>query len=429
MDLFSVILFLVMYYIRPQEWGSIFGKIHFVSIVMAMAIFSLVTRERSLRFRDFFKTPHDWMMCFFFVWMILTSGSPWTTLTNNYHLAVFYIVIVQALTDVRRLKIFVGWWTFLIVAIAALAIVSEFGFDPLNGYDITHGKMKGRLILHLSIFENPNALGHYVAPCIPMVYYFCIWKRPIFLKQVGFALLVLPFLCIYLTLSKGAFVTTFGVILATATFGRPKTLQIAIVAVAIAFGGTAFYALPRMNELQKSKVDPAIQRSRYRLYARIQYPRKFGCRHQARPLAGGNFFRAHHYNKACHSAYVQVGAELGIPGLFIFLGILYCCLRTLMMAKTDNPDDERIRRALFVLVISYMASSWMVDLGFRPPFFMFTAAVAAFHRYLYKLNEPEPESEPHPPLLPAWRTRLLPQPALSQALVTAGGPSATVFLR
>ena len=233
-------------------------------------------------------------------------------------------------------------------------------------------------------------------------------------------------MCIYLTLSKGTFLTTAGVIFATATFGRPKTVQIAIIAAAIAFGGTAIYALPRMNELQKSKVDPAIQ-GRVIAFTHGYNIIENSITGIGRDNWLESFFRAHHYNKACHSSYVQVGAELGMPGLFLFLGILYCCLRTLMMAKTDNPDDERIRRALFVLVISYMASSWMVDLGFRPPFFMFTAAVGAFHRYLYKLNEPAPEAEANTPLLPAWRTRLLPQPALSQALVTAGGPSAAVF--
>jgi len=84
-----------------------------------------------------------------------------------------------------------------------------------------------------------------------------------------------------------------------------------------------------------------------------------------------------HYNKAPHSSYVCIGAELGKPGLFLFLGVLYCCLRTTITARTQTPDEERIRRILFVLVVSYMVSSWMVDFEYRPTFFMFAAAIAA----------------------------------------------------
>ncbi len=428
MDLVSVVLFLVMYYIRPQEWSSIFGKIHFVQIVMIMALGGLFTRERGLKFKDVLKTPHDWMMLFFFMWMILTSVTPWQVFQDNYPLAIFYIVIVQTLTDVRRLKIFVGWWTFLIVAIAALAIASEFGIDPLGGHDITVNKMKGRLVLNLSIFANPNALGHNVAPCIPMLYFFLIWKRPIFMKQLGSLMFIIPLWCIYLTLSKGTFLTTGGVIVATMAFGRPKTVQILIAVLAIMFGGTAFYALPRMHELDKSKVDPAIQGRviAFTTAYNVLETQWAGC---GRGRWLETFFHVHHYNKACHSSYVQTGAELGIPGFFLFLGCLYCNLRTLMMATTHDPDEERIRRTLFVLVLSYMVSSWMVDLGYRPTFFMFSAAVAAFHRHLYKLNLPESDELPSAAgsLVPAWRMRLMPQPALTQALVGAGGPNATVF--
>lgn len=444
MDLTCVILFLVLYYIRPQEWSGLFSKIHFVQAVMLLAMATLVFRERKLSFKILFRTPHDWMMAAFFVWMIFTSGAPYYTFRENINLAIFYVVIVHTLYNTKRLNIFLGWWTFLIIAIAALAIASEYGYDPLGSFDITHGRMKGRLILNLSIFNNPNALGHNVAPCIPMLYFFCIWKRPLFAKELGALLFIIPIWCIYLTESKGAFIACFVILLATFTFGRPKIVQIILICAAIAFGGAVLYRLPRMNELNSSKTDGAIQ-GRVAAF-------KHGMKVLQNSVAGvgkGNwmdsFRRAHNYSKACHSSYIQVGAELGRPGLFLFIGMLYCCLRTLLTAKTTTVEDERIRRTLFVLVLAYIVSSWMIDFGFRSIYFMFCAATAAFHRQVHGLNDedaavaaaledervaptwrPQVDAQPNPALLPAFikSTTDALQPLLPQrpfAVAQSGG--------
>ncbi len=428
MDFVAIILFLAFYYLRPQEWFELFGQVRFVQLVIILSFVSLFLRERSVKLADFLKTPHDWMILLFFAWVVFSSPTPWETFKAVSPLAVFYIVIVQTLTTLPRITKFLGWWTFFIVAIAALAVASEYGFDPLHGYDITHGRMKGRLILRLSIFNNPNTLGHAIVPAIPMLYYFCLWKRPIFMKEIGIAFIGLPLWCVWLTVSKGAFLAGCVTTLATLTFGRPKTVQIAIITAAVLGGSTLIYMMPRMQELNKSKTDEAIMgrvaASAYGLDT---------LRRSTTGLGYGNwlkgFFNAHNYNKAAHSSYVQLGAELGWPGFYLFFGILFCNLRTLVSARTENPEEERIRRILFVLVTSYMISSWMVDLGYRPTFFMFTAAIAAFHRHILKLNLVEEAATPREGVqVPAWRARLLPQPELETALARAGMPAAVLSL-
>jgi len=168
-------------------------------------------------------------------------------------------VIVQTLYSIPRMKIFALWWTLLIVAVALLALASKWGFDPLDSLAITNGTMRGRLMLNLSIFNNPNGLGHSVVPAIPMLYYYFVWKRPVAQRVLGMALLLIPLYCIYLTLSKGAFVCAAITIFATAAFGRPKSVQVLLLLAALLFGTGALYSLPRMNELDKAKSDEAIQ--------------------------------------------------------------------------------------------------------------------------------------------------------------------------
>ena len=450
MDLVTVISFLVLYYLRPQEWPIGLGDVQFVRITMLAGLASLSLRARGFSPRDLFRTPHDWAVLAFWLWIVFSSPTPWFTFKESVNLYVFYVVIVQTLYTVPRLNKFVGWWTFLIAAVAALALLSLYGVDPLGSREITELTMKNRLVLNLSIFTNPNALGHSIVPAIPLLYYFCIWKKPPVMRAIGTALMGVVAYCILLTVSKGAFIAGAVTIVATMTFGRPKTVQTAIIVLAVMFGSTALFALPRMQELDKTKTDEAIQgrviafTHGYKMMTTTQHG--VGFHHwQESFLAGKYRFKQTHTDKesrkktqpiiykAPHSSYVGIGAELGYPGFFLLFAILYCCLRTLVTAKTSTPDEERIRRILFVLIVSYMVSSWMVDFAYRPTFFMFAAATAALHRHLLGLHEEkdremsDAEERAQQPLVPAWRGRIVAQPVLAGAGATMGA-STPVFI-
>jgi hypothetical protein len=93
--------------------------------------------------------------------------------------------------------------------------------------------------------------------------------------------------------------------------------------------------------------------------------------------------------------------------------------RTLLFAKTRTPEQERVRRILFVLLLTYCVSGWMVDFAYRASFFMFTAAIAAFHRMLYlRAEETAAEDAAANEHAPAWRPPVL-EPALAGVAVAA----------
>src|SRR5581483_8749442 len=407
MDFASIVLFLMVYYLRPQEWIGFLNNVHPVQLVMLMALFSLISREQKLAIKDFFRTPHDWIMTAYFAWTVFASPTPIDTFKSIESAILTYYVGVQCLNSLYRIKKLIAWWAAFIVIIALLAISSEYGFDPFGSYDRTHGLMKGRLVLHLSIFNNPNTLAHSIVPCIPMLFFLLFWKQ-IFMKA-WIVLLLIPLWCIFLTQSKGAFLCSGVVLIATLCFGRPKIAQIVILVFASTMGWAALYQLPRMGELNKARSDAAIQgriaawtfglqcmetrtfgiglsnfeREFFR-HGPLEYPehpKKFWVKIGDQEVLK-QIYRGHHYSKATHGAYNQNGAELGYTGLFLFVGAIYCCMKTVLVAKTTNTEEERIRRILFCIILSYAVSSWMVDFCYRPTFFMFAAATGAFHRYL-----------------------------------------------
>lgn len=430
MDFACIVLFLAIYHLKPQEWSPIFSAVRFVPLVMLASVATLFFRERQLKLRDFFRTPHDWAIYAFFGWVVIASPTPYDTFTEFLNRLVFYVVVVQTLTNWERIQKFLGWWTAMLAITAFLALAGEYFWDPLGSYDATHGPMKGRLVLNLSMVNNPNALAHTLAPCLSLIYYFCIWKRPLFMKEAGLFALILPLWAIFLTGSKGGFIASAAVITATLTFGRPKIVQGLIVLAIVAGGLTTLRMLPRMDELKSTQTDEGIQgRVRAFTYGYEYYETAW------KGIGQGQFIPRlvadHKYRKASHSTYNQIGAELGKPGMFLFLLIMWLNLRTVLFVQTRTVEQERVRRILFVLVVSYGVSGWIVDFAYRAPFFLFTGAIAAFHRHLHGLwpekDREEEEDEETARRGPSWRPKFLPSPAGNTpelVLATAAPPAA-----
>jgi len=437
MDLVALILVLILYYLRPQEWGGALSGIHPIQLVGIIVVIAILRREGGFKLKDLFQTPHHWMVFAYFAWTVYASPTHYETFKSIESTILFFVVAVQSLTTIPRLKTFMAWWAWLIMTVAMLALLSEVGFDPLGSSQRTEWLMKGRLVLNISIFNNPNGLAHSIVPVIPMLYFLLFWKR-ITMKALAIVMII-PLWCIYLTLSKGAFLCGFVTIAAILTFGRPKTVQVLILILVLTAGVGALYTLPRMGELSRTKSDAAIQ-------GRVAAAR-FGLQCMERSWYGngaGNFMKDfikygpmekkskfetkngrlvekvtyEHYSKAPHGAYNQNGADLGYPGLFLFVGILYCCFRTLITAKTRDAEEERIRRMLFSIVISYTVSCWMVDFFYRTILFLFAAATASLHIILSKPKVTIPE-EPSKTALP-WRERL--RPVLAPPALGLGAP-------
>ncbi len=402
MDFICIVLFLALYYLKPQEWTSLFATIRFVQLVMYASLATLFFRERSLKARDFFRTPHDWAVFAFLFWLFASSTAPFEMFKAEViSRIIFYIVTVQTLFSISRLNKFLGWWTGFLVITAFLAIAGEYFWDPLGSSDITNGPMKGRLVLNLSMVNNPNALAHSLAPALAMLYYCTYWKRSVFLKVFGVVALALVTFTIWLTESKGGFLAAGITILGMLTFGRPKSAQIVIAGVLILAGSSVLYQLPRMTELNRSKTDAAIQ-GRVASFTH-------GYHYYQNSFAGvghGQFMKRqlaeYKLSKAPHSVYNCIGSELGKVGMFLFLMILWSNFRTLIFMKTQNVEQERARRILFVLVLSYAISGWMVDFAHRVSFYLFTAAIAVMHR-LVLLDQKEPDEADPKKQIATWR--------------------------
>ncbi len=403
MDFAIAILFLILYYVRPHEWLSWLAPMQPIAKVLALGLvvifFQMAQRVRwhPLRFiREFLNTPNDWVLLAFTLWVLYASGSPGDTFREFYPSLAYYVLIQHAVSSPRRMERFLWVWLGLLLFVATMAVLSQYDIDPFGSQRRTLGMYKGRLSLNLSIFNNPNALAHSVVMALPMIYFLATWRRVLLVKELSLLLYIMPAWCLFWSQSKGGYISGAAGVLATQTFGRPKWVQIALLATVYLTGVSALMLLPRMHELESVRGDRAVQ-GRLLVW-------NFGWTSlQTLPkgLGYGRFMqRVPEYvegkirqRKPAHSSYVEVGAELGKTGLFLWLGILYYSMKVLMRTKTSNDQEERIRRLLFCLVIVYMASSWLTNISYRGTLFIQLGVIAAFYRYMRAAAQPVTATE------------------------------------
>jgi hypothetical protein len=424
MDFVGIVIFAIFLYVRPQEMFGFLEALRPAFLSLAITGLGLFIRPGGVNLKQIIRTPQDWMMAAYFIYILFwTPGSFGDLWSELYPYIGFYFLVVLALTNFERIYQYLWWWCGCVLFIAVLALLSLIGIDPLGSAGTTAGSL-GRLTLNLSLFSNPNALGHSVIVAVPLLYFLTFWKRPIFIKEVGGFLMIFPLLCALFTQSKGAFMSGFAAILATFTFGKPKWIQVLIVAGAFTFGLGGLQLLPRFDEVQigggGGRRDEAISG---RLDA-FEFG-KWAFEHYEYGVGFKRFYpefirkEGELKARASHSSFNQVQAEFGFWGLLIFSGILYTCFHSLGRAKTADDNEERVRRMLLCMLMTYFVSSWLIDFGFRAAFFVMVAMVSAFHRILMDRQPGFVSSESPEPAAPDRFTGLAP------ALAGAGAMDGT----
>ena len=438
MDFVAAVLILFVFYVRPQEISEVFAGMRPLLLALWFAMFACLIRPQRIPFKSLLRTPHDWVFLFYFSWFVYNSFDRWGTFKEFLSSLLIYFFIVQCVTTMRRVLLFLYIWAGFIFFIAFMAVASEYGFDPTGSHYLTHNFAGGRLIFNTTMFHNPNALGHNIAPLIPLFYFLLWWRRPVFMKEVALALIALPVYCVYLTQSKGAFIASFVAIVAAMVFGRPKMVQVGMLVLAGTLGVGALQYLPRFGGFT-----PGTARADEALAGRVR-ALEFGLKTFRNNPSGVGYkqwltaMKREHGEElslASHNTYSNVAAEHGWFGLMLFLGLLYAGLRTTISARTESDDEERIRRCLFVLVVTFAVSCWVIDRLYLPNLFMILGAVAAYHRCLMDKNPVATERDPaddfravRPGMQPAAAgagaggSRLLgPELAVSQAAAASMG--------
>jgi hypothetical protein len=395
-DHVAICVAILLWLVRPQDWLNGFAGVGFMKYAMLVAVLGLWSRSRQMNWK-LFQTPADYAVTIYLVWIVLTTGEYVDTAKEVLPFAVFYFATALSQDTARRLRQFLNCWVAGLCVVTAFALSTHFGGEFAAGSADLTEYFDGRLALNTWIFNNPNSLGHGVVALVPLAYVWLWWRRSWMMKLLAVGVIYVAGYCVFLTQSKGAYLcgaAAFGVVL---VFRKRLIFQVFLVTLAMTVGVAALKLLPRMDTMSASEDGIAGRLVIWQMAHNAMVNTNTG--------EGWKKFEAWVtipkqgvVRKATHGSYVNVGADLGYPGLFLFLAVLYCGVRTVLQARPPPDDAEagRLQRALLSLIASYGASAWMIDRAYHTDFFFIAGAVAAFHRLMSVPVRQEGRSERGP---------------------------------
>jgi len=377
----AAIATLLLYFIRPQDWVPGLEGVNVVKPVIAMAVFGLMSRKRGNMAAGplpFFKTPHEWLMVVYLGYILVTSPDPGGIMMDVIALGSFFFITLHAISSARLLQRFLRWWSWALLGVVVMGLGALFGFDFTQSAHLA-ADMDGRLCLRHWMLDNPNSLGHTLSTLLPLLYFGMFKGRPAGSKVMACVLALLTGVCLWHTQSKGAYLVGAGSMLIAVILGRPWWIKVGVVALALGGGQAVLSTLPRMNELGSLKSDEGVVGRLMAWEIARNVTRNTLTGEGWKRFAAVIRWEGENVDKATHSSYVKVGADLGIPGLLLYLSLLCTAARTLLTFQGPDRLMERLKNVLLCLLFCYVASSWMIDRAYHTEFFMLMGAVAAYH--------------------------------------------------
>ncbi|MGH7521340.1 MAG: O-antigen ligase family protein [Gemmatimonadales bacterium] len=310
----------------------------------------------------------------------LWPGGAFTTFVDFLKTALIFLVIVTAVRsvrDVERLTLvyFVG------AVIFAIVVLSRTNFQL---------GVEGRM--ERLYFYDSNDFATYAVTALPLGLFFASTARRLLLRLAAWAGIGVLAVGFIWSGSRGGFLALLAVVayflLRYSTVRKSWRLSVvvAIGVVVLATAGDTYWT--RISTVLRPSEDYNLtsDQGRLRIWRRgVGYM----TQHPLLGVGAGNFPRAEGTISPLvgrqrsrglkwgppHNSYVQVGAELGVPGLLIFVAFLYSVFRALStLPNTAGPSPPpghgpfgavRLAQSLTAALIGFAVGSFFLTLAYH----------------------------------------------------------------
>jgi O-antigen ligase len=298
----------------------------------------------------------------------------------------------------------------ILVSVRAFADVQRFAAAQVFGGAIYAGFVIFRLQvgsdgrLGSLFYYDANDLGMMLVCTLPLILYFSRRGSPIIVRVVAWGLGALFLMAIVKTGSRGAFLGLIAVtVFALLTFAAmPVRSRIAVVIAG--FMAFSFIATEQYWGMMRTLLNPQddynwsgkSESGRMEIWKRgIGYMMDrpltgVGARQFAMaegtlsPLAVRQSLGIGVRWAAAHNSFVQIGAELGIPALLVFVAMIVAAFRALGKISRHRPHDDPGRRreaalaqALRASIVGYCVSGFFLSQGYGAYLYAMLAMIAA----------------------------------------------------
>jgi len=275
---------------------------------------------------------------------VLTKGLSIMSLTTYSSSLCLILITISVVDTMGRLR-----WT-------VLSLVGSYGFASL--YVIREWQLAHKYYSNFRpgwIVGDANYFSTTAIFAIVLAFYFMQGRRPRWEKVYCMVCLLLTILAVTFCASRGGFLglTAAALVLVWRTKHTTRNL---ILMVGLLLPLSLFLPMSPLHRFLDSSTDYGS--TEYHLEAW-----KVGLRMiQAHPITGiglGNFKplmplymtpgSSFHFESVAHNMFVEVGAELGLPALLIFLGIFWSTYRTLGKVRRSSTTRPLLRECASAL--------------------------------------------------------------------------------
>lgn len=405
--------YLVVLYIRPMDWHTLpvyglqimgLGLMDFITI-LALAAWA---GKRAAQGGRLMRSATDWMVLGLFLAALMSHvahtflGMFITTFTDFGKVILLYFIVVNILDARWKVKAFAVLLVLVTAFMAVhgvLQIHRGYGFDGqlpmIQGVDTVRIKAFG-------IFEDPNDLGLTLVVAMPFLLMTVTARRGVFTRIGAMGLLGLLGYALYLTNSRGAFVAVVvtGFVFFYRRFGRVLGVALGTLLVL----GVMVYAPSRVQSMGGDTSGSGRREVWTEGLKMFKSNPVFG-------VGWGRFGEHASAGKTAHNSLVLAFAEMGLVGLFFYVGMFYVTMRDLhRIDKLEPPEDaddeetdvlrsdQALVRALYASLWGFTAAAFFLSRTYNQVPYVLIGMSAAFASIVRAETAPEPaeDEEPQP---------------------------------
>ena len=357
MPFFCLLLYIITIYLRPAEWIPMFYGMQLMDILSIAAFLFWLLDFMIKKKTDSLKAPQNILMLGLFLAFLLSHiahtyfAGLTATFTEFSKVVILYFLFVLIIDTEKKFKITI----FLIVFLTfLLAVQGIYQFNTGYGWAGQPLLVVGDTsrITWISIFEDPNDLGLTLVIAVGILIAFLFGKVKFITRIVMLPILGYILYALYLTNSRGAFVSLMVAVFFYFVRKTKKFLLGGIIGALFVF--LIFSFGPSRMALMSADEESAYNRADAWYYG-IQLTKH-------NPVFGvGYRMFEEDFPMTAHNTFVLAMAESGILGLFFLVGLFYISLKGLSLVEKNNERLRNYSYGLQAALVGFGAAAFFLS--------------------------------------------------------------------
>lgn len=372
-----IFIYLILLFIAPQLWIEPFIGIRVDFFLYPVWALLLVLNGKIVNFFKF--NTVDYFFIMMILWIIITgfvaeekNSMTYEVMFRYFKFFILYRFISIDLVNQENVLSTINKMVFVVSIVVIEAIQHKYFSSSGLGWagqqlgwvdaSVIEAGGSGRT-QWVNIFDGPGVFCVMFTLILPFVIYYFDISKTMWKKISSLLLLVLICLAIWTTGSRGGLLATLSIFSFFIMF-KVKVSFFTIIKV-----GALLAVLVMLAPSHLTQTKDANNSAQYR----VDMWGKGVEMVESNPIFGVGKFNFKEYSGflIAHNSSIEIMGELGFPGLFLWLGLIYLTFKTLYLyPKYDENANIVISNGLLISLVGYLVSSFFVTLEYETLYFM-----------------------------------------------------------